>query len=115
MKFKLAASQLVFFIALFFLVNIIIFVPDYYALKFESGICDNLNDPSLTEENLPESAQYYEKACDSALQGWRHRLVNPSFGYHLVPLLISGVVTVLYSYYRVLDYTYERSGVSSDG
>lgn len=115
MKPTFIANQLVLFAGLFLLINITLFVPTYYHLQFETGICDNANNPDLSGIDNAYSQEYYRDACNSVLKAWQHHLEPPlTFKFHLIPLLIAGIVTAVYSYYKMLDYQF-KGGYGSDG
>lgn len=114
MNLKFALRQTILLISIFLLTNILLFIPNYYSLQFNTNICDNVNDGDFSTENLPRTQEYYSESCDSVVKAWEHTLTPPpTFRYHFVPLVMAGLITGLYSYYLVLREDYDSKGVKN--
>lgn len=116
MNLKFATSQLTLFVALFLLLNIGLFLPDYYSIRFDSQVCQQAAEGDFSTENLTRDADYYRDLCMSPLSGWQDALEPPlTFRFHLIPLILSGFVTAVYSYYLMLERHSFRGGNEDDG
>jgi hypothetical protein len=105
---KFAISQLTLFVALFLLVNLGLYIPEYYNIRFESQVCQQAAEEDFSVQNLTRDTDYYRDLCISPLSGWQDALEPPlSFRFHLVPLIISAVITAVYSYYLMLSYSFQ--------
>ncbi|MBY6293940.1 hypothetical protein GLU60_00965 [Nanohaloarchaea archaeon H01] len=109
-------EQLTLLVGIFFLLNLLFFLPDYYSMQFNTNVCDNVEAENFTTENLRYSEEYYNQACDSVLEGWKNIVEPPlTFRYHFLPAVISLLVTGFYTYYRLLDFEYRRRGWDNEG
>lgn len=105
MNLNFRAEQLILLGATFLFLNFMFFIPTYYSFNIDPGHCDQMN-------RFQTEFDYQEDLCDSIFQAWRSYLSQrEDLKPLLIPLLMSIVVTAVYSYYEVLQHRYREMGV----
>ncbi|MFT4892316.1 MAG: hypothetical protein ACI8Z7_000083 [Candidatus Nanohaloarchaea archaeon] len=114
MNLKILAEQLTLFAGVFLLVNIFFFIPSQYSIHFQTDICENISEEDFSTQNLPRTAEYYQASCSSVIDGWKTLMESPvTLKYHILPLIVALVSTVVFFYYRLLDLEFDSKGVQN--